>query len=828
MAWGKFTRGSARAQRFGAALVGTTALVGGIGISAEVAAQQTQASSQAAQNTIKFAIPAQPLANAIVAFSAASGVNIVSGGVIASGIQSSAVSGKLTARQALDKLLAGTGYSYRFTGATSVTLVDPNSAADAGATVDGAIALATIDVTGGAGSSWAAAEEAPYTSAGSTAFISQEQINRVPPTSTGDMFKNTTGVLARGNRNGSKIDVNIRGMQGQGRVATMVDGAVQQSSIATGYAGYDSRTFVDPEMIGGVDIEKGPGGTPGAMGGSVNMRTMNAGDIVRDGNTVGLRLRGGMGSNTVVPTLYSMVPGMDSPDRPSLDNSFGSIAAGIVTDKVEIVAALSRREQGNYFAGKNDKNNSVRFVPNPWALTYFPGEEVFNTSQSSESSLVKGKLNLTESASVELSYMNYNSRYGEESADMLTAFGWLKMEYGPNEVNVDTYTSKFTYNPSDSKLINFVARAWASDQDDDFKGVQGDGAVFTHGYSVSNTSELDVPVGEVSLKYGWDYFNEDASLQLRPTGTSTKVVGERSMHSGFLNAMWLPLEWLKLQGGGRYDTFAMESKGPNPILSPKTGERLNPNAAITIAPFDGVQLFGKYAEGWRPPSLRETMYRESVFPNPNLRPETAKTYELGVNYVREKLLTENDRVRLKALYFNNTYDDYILRMQRLAGGLWFANAKTAEFDGFEVSGSYDAGIVFADVALTRYTKIAYCISDAKCDGREPDSDYGSPYVPPKHTGTITLGTRALDQKLTLGGRIFFAGERYLESTSNRFKQIWDPFVVYDVFGSYEVNEHFRIDGSIENITDLYYFDPLTTASVPSPGRTARVSATARF
>lgn len=106
--------------------------------------------------------------------------------------------------------------------------------------------------------------------------------------------------------------------------------------------------------------------------------------------------------------------------------------------------------------------------------------------------------------------------------------------------------------------------------------------------------------------------------------------------------------------------------------------------------------------------------------------------------------------------------------------------------------------------------------------------YGSPYVPPKHTGTITVGARALDQKLTLGGRIFFAGERYLESTSNRFKQIWDPFVVYDLFGSYEVNEHFRIDGSVENITDLYYFDPLTTASVPSPGRTARVSATARF
>src|SRR5688500_1719633 len=64
-----------------------------------------------------FSIPPQPLAGAISAFSRITGIDIVGG--IARGIQSSGVSGNLTSQQALTRLLAGTGLSYRFTNAST-------------------------------------------------------------------------------------------------------------------------------------------------------------------------------------------------------------------------------------------------------------------------------------------------------------------------------------------------------------------------------------------------------------------------------------------------------------------------------------------------------------------------------------------------------------------------------------------------------------------------------------------------------------------------------------------------------------------------------------
>ena len=96
--------------------------------------------------------------------------------------------------------------------------------------------------------------DAPFQTPGSSGYISQEQIQRLPPTSVGDIFRNTPGVISAGNRNGQSLDLNIRGLQGMNRIATLVDGAQQTSSTYRGYKGHSNRTFVDSEFIGGIDV----------------------------------------------------------------------------------------------------------------------------------------------------------------------------------------------------------------------------------------------------------------------------------------------------------------------------------------------------------------------------------------------------------------------------------------------------------------------------------------------------------------------------------------------------------------------------------------------
>ena len=69
----------------------------------------------------------------------------------------------------------------------------------------------------------------------------------------------------------------------------------------------------------------------------------------------------------------------------------------------------------------------------------------------------------------------------------------------------------------------------------------------------------------------------------------------------------------------------------------------------------------------RLPSLTETLISDNhpagvtfpFLPNLNLKPETGKTVEFGVNYKQNDILEAGDALRLKAAYLNNNVEDYV-------------------------------------------------------------------------------------------------------------------------------------------------------------------------
>lgn len=72
------------------------------------------------------------------------------------------------------------------------------------------------------------------------------------------MLRGTTGIIAAEARTSGGLDVNIRGLQGQGRVPVTVDGAINSTTVYRGYQGTSNRSFVDPDFISHVAIVKGP------------------------------------------------------------------------------------------------------------------------------------------------------------------------------------------------------------------------------------------------------------------------------------------------------------------------------------------------------------------------------------------------------------------------------------------------------------------------------------------------------------------------------------------------------------------------------------------
>jgi len=846
-------------------------LLGAAAALAPLMAQGAPVSKQSAQGTVSFSIPAGPLSSAIVAFSVASGVNVVSAGVIPPSAQTSGVSGTFTPRQALAKLLEGSAYTYRFTGSNSVTIVDPN-ANNASTTLEGAIELDTIDVSGGRSESEAAADM-PYQTPGSSSYISAEQIERFPGTSSGDVFKSTPGVIAAMNHNGSSIDVNIRGLQGMNRVKVTIDGTQQTTSTWRGYLGADDRTYVDPDLLGNVSIEKGPtSGAAGAgvNGGVVSFRTIDAQDIILPGNAEGVRLRMGTSDNAVSDVRIDEInQRTDAPGFLDFDNKAGSAAFAVTRENFDVVVAVAKRETGNYFAGSE---GPTRHPLSPYPLSYTkPGEEVFNSSEDTFSALAKTTLRIDDEQTLQLGYTRYESEFGETIGSLLIAGDGSFRQLPLANSAVDTYTSRYRWNPAND-LVDMRFNVWATDVKATTVSV---GPAFylppfitptgrppahdtrfsetwTYGTDITNTSKLSSAAGNFKFDYGGSYVLEDTNGKPYVSGrmyaadpvptTLHPSIGTREIGSVFSSGEWEPTSWLKFNAGLRYDAFRIDERGEPYIVgdyvavyADKSGGRLNPTVGVTVTPLSGLQLYALYAEGFRPPSLRETIGSDSgLAPNPELEPETAKNWEFGINYLKDGLIASVDKARFKASYFINNYEGYISRVRNphpALGAPFYSvdNLDRAMFKGFELSGSYSIGVFFAEAALTYYTDFEFCATATTCSSSSLSNDYAVNQLPPKLSKSLTLGVRLFDDALTVGTRITSVGSRLGPLPAPDWQQtnFWLPYTVYDGFVSYKVNDNLSLDINGENLFDRYYVDALD-GWMPSPGRTIRSTLTARF
>lgn len=95
--------------------------------------------------TIRFDIPPQPLGAALATFTQKTGITLAYGGTLPE-TGSQGASGTMSSPEALSRILAGSGLTYRFTGANAVTL----EAAPASA--DGTVQLGPVRVEGANGS----------------------------------------------------------------------------------------------------------------------------------------------------------------------------------------------------------------------------------------------------------------------------------------------------------------------------------------------------------------------------------------------------------------------------------------------------------------------------------------------------------------------------------------------------------------------------------------------------------------------------------------------------------------------------------------------------
>ncbi|MFT4090270.1 MAG: TonB-dependent receptor [Asticcacaulis sp.] len=839
-------------------VMASTALVsGGIAVPAVVQAQSHT-----------YDVPAGALTPALNQLARQGGLELIYDASLTQNRKTQGVHGSYSASEALSRLLAGTGLTYRINGNKVILEAAPQASSD---TIQlGAIRVegATAQTTGDASSDGRiGAEYNPYDTYSTPAAVynvDRERIDRVPPVATGDIFKGVPGVSVGDTHNGQGFQPNIRGMSGMGRVKVIIDDTETVSSTYKGYAGTKETNYIDTDFLAGYSVQKGvvsEGG--GAIGGAITMRTMDARDIIKAGDTWGLRTRLSYGDNAVdgseVDGLCVGVTGTTTgcrhqyPMQVSHDRIKGisdqnysqsAIGAWRPTDRIELVAGLSRRQSGNYEAGSNGINPLNDAAQNKLYSHVNPGDTLFGSYKNSRSYLLKGRFELTPTQTLSAIYNRFHSTYVERRTYAPSYYPGIGSEYPrADKVDQSRYSLSYTYRPEDNDWLNLKVDTWLADTFEHHAYHPVDVDTRTTGLRAANISGFDLWQVPFTLKTGLQLSRETTENSGGNTDALTDVTGgKQTLGAGWANLSASVLSWLTVNTGVRYDNYRLERdpnapRGTNHSLLQKVNDdHVAYNFGLVLTPLENTQFFINYAEGFRAPSMRETFLGVLRAGENGLNPETSRNYEAGVNLDYKDLVRGGDRLGLKLTYFDNRYKNYIAGNGYFPG---FFNLAGAKFRGAELAVNYDAGVVYGEYSHTRYFERASCglMGGTECEEYYGDWMTGESIIysinmPAKTSQNLMVGTRLFDRRLNLGlnanrvdGVTIVGRDASWQTTLTN-----SGYTVYDAFASFRLSEVIDLNLSVKNLTDRYYIEAQSSrqSTPPAPGRTIRLSLTSHF
>lgn len=664
-------------------------------------------------------------------------------------------------------------------------------------------------------------EEEAVDALASVSVVNQSELEILQPTNTQDIFFGMPNVTVGVSQDASHVgsSFNIRGLQDFGRVAVILDGA--RNNFQRNDHGATSTVWIEPEMIEEVTVVRGPVSNiygSGAIGGVVAFETKSASDFLEPDERFAGSVKGRYETNGDGWTA-------------------AATGAARISEAFDVIGNVVYRQADDYTDGDGTT------VP-------FSRYDVLG-------GLAKAQFRPADGHEVTLGWIGDKDHWYEAGT--------------VQDVNLDenTFTAKYTYATPENPWIDLNASAYYVDADQRQTALVGsfrfdqitgapvfvppgstrDFTLATTGFDVWNTSRFDTGPFVHAVTYGGDWFQDDAKTIDSLGGAAVyNPSGERTAYGAYIQDQIEYSNWFELIAALRWDGYELVGSGVD-----NSDSRVSPRISIGVKPFEesflhGVQLYGTYAEGYRSPSIIETLMTGlhpagvafPFLPNPNLIPETSKSWEIGLNFKRDGLITPDDGIRLKAAWFHNDVDDYIglVYLSPFVPGSgcpfiplpWavpicaqYQNISQVEIQGFEFEALYDAGWMFASLQA------------ATIMGNDLSTVPSTPlYTIPPDQITARLGFRMFEDTLVFGGELQMVMPYHSLSftpTAPFVPTIVDGYNLVNIFASYEPNEYLRFDMRLENVLDVAYGNYLNVASgspIFEPGFNAKFAATLRF
>src|SRR5688572_17745214 len=231
-----------------------------------------------------------------------------------------------------------------------------------------------------------------------------------------DLLNRVPNVEFTGGPRRTGEDPSIRGFSGPD-VVIMIDGARQ--NIDTGHEG---RFYLDPSLIGEVEVLRGSASAlygSGGSGGVFSFQTLDADDLLAPDETVGFRVRGGYQSVNDEPmgsfTLY------------------GKPGAGI-----DLLGSVTKRNSGDIRLGDGD---------------------TLDSSDDIVAGLVKAGIDLHEFHRIEASFM----RFDNQAEEPLNGQDFFAEDATEKSVETDTTRLAYSYSNPDDKLLDLDITLYYTD-----------------------------------------------------------------------------------------------------------------------------------------------------------------------------------------------------------------------------------------------------------------------------------------------------------------------------------------------------------------------------
>ncbi|MEM9054113.1 MAG: TonB-dependent hemoglobin/transferrin/lactoferrin family receptor [Pseudomonadota bacterium] len=661
---------------------------------------------------------------------------------------------------------------------------------------------------------------------GQVSVITRSDLDELAPSAISDALRDVPGLdFAGGPRRTGELP-SIRGLSRQ-NVLILLDGA-RQSFISA----HDGRFFVDPELLGSVEVVRGPASAlygSGAVGGVLAIESIDAADLLKKDETYGARVRFG----------YQSVN----------EESLASVTAYTNQNGFDGVASFGLRQSGDIELGSG---------------AVLPSDDDIQTA------LLKGSYAFTDALTLEGSWQRFDNTAIEPNNGQGvsgTGNGVLDNDV-EKDITSDTFRVSLDFDPVSNDLVDLNLTAYQTNTEvDEFDQTVPRTTVRdieTTGVSIRNASRFDLGNIEAILTIGGDWYKDEqeGTDDQSTDGTRAGVPNGESEFTGIFAQLEAVVETpageFLIIPGVRYDEFdssstiAPDQENSDSSVSPRIAASFEPAGASWL------RVFGAYSEGFRAPSINE-LYLDGVhfnvphpvlfnpaqgsfvfapnnfIPNPNLVPEKTETIEIGFGTDFQNLIVSGDRLQAKVSYYETEADDLInLTVNARPDPTCFAppffqpctfgtsesaNVDSAELEGFEGELHYDSERFFARASYA--TVEGTDLSDG--------SDLGA--LTPDRLA-LNLGIKVPEWRARFGTRVQIADDftRREADGSGGFTIIEqrDDYTVLDIYASWspEMVEGLRLDFGIDNIFDEDY--DRVFEGVSQEGRNVKVVASYQF